>query len=292
MSILNKYDQYLIAFHLRNLLVMLNNFLTSIYKYFSNKKDVPAKETILDATDKYIEVRKKIFLESYNKSNNFNSNIDNIFYSKKDYQAEVITYDNNLEKKWKTKYLLESTPRGNIFMYYDSYKLGFAYYSDIQSLTYNLLNAVAMKYCLLFQCRDFFMDELITTPERISPLVKLHLIEEKKEKTDNIMSIPDLRAEDSPFIKLKHYNTATSKMKKEEKVDNEKNKKVELKEYSRNKFVSLGKMTNLKLLQKVPKKNHVNHFNSSLLDGLIKQTEVQEEVFNYKKYKELKQKQA
>ena len=49
-------------------------------------------------------------------------------------------------------------------MHYDLYKNGFAYYCN-DSLNYNLLNAVAMKYVITFFCRDFFIDNHVFEEE-------------------------------------------------------------------------------------------------------------------------------
>jgi hypothetical protein len=50
---------------------------------------------------------------------------------------------------------------GNIIMYYDVFRMSFAYYSDTQGVHYNVLNACAMRYVCMFHCMDLFMDEMV-----------------------------------------------------------------------------------------------------------------------------------
>ena len=78
-----------------------------------------------------------------------------IFYNKKEYKQAIKEENNDLEKKWKSNILYKNTPRGNILMYYDAFKLGFVYTCDT-SVSYDILNALAMKYVTEFRCLDFF----------------------------------------------------------------------------------------------------------------------------------------
>jgi hypothetical protein len=66
------------------------------------------------------------------------------------------------EKKWKRRVMIVNVPMiGNIVMYYDIFRLSFAYYSDTKGIHYNILNACAMRYVGMFHCMDLFMDELV-----------------------------------------------------------------------------------------------------------------------------------
>jgi hypothetical protein len=56
-----------------------------------------------------------------------------------------------LEKMWRTRILFENTPRGNVIMFYDPYKLGFSFYCDQKIISYDILNAIATKYVRMFR---------------------------------------------------------------------------------------------------------------------------------------------
>lgn len=165
----------------------------------NHKPPLPPKSLSALCYD-YIEKEKKKFLDTYSIAD-ANNSIDPVLYNEEEYKKLVVSEDNNLETYWQSRILFENTPRGNIIMYYDAYKLGFAYYSDISGLPYSLLNAVAMKYVRIYKCRDFFIDTSIT-PET-SPFVRK---QQKKDGDNTVSKIPKSKA----FAKLKNYNTVSS----------------------------------------------------------------------------------
>ena len=117
------------------------------------------------ALEKYSIKIHEQFYHSFNEeiSNKMNENIDAIFYDKKEF-SEIIKNINDYENKWKNNFIFICTPREdgkliNIVMYYDVYKSGFAFYCDESSVSYTVLNNIAMKYVMTFHCRDFFVDE-------------------------------------------------------------------------------------------------------------------------------------
>lgn len=200
------------------------------------------------------------------------------------------TPNNILEKKWKTKILIENTPRGNILMHYDSFKNGFTYYSNASNIPYNILNAVAMKYVLLYRCRDFFLDNMIVPETKQSPFISLY-------KSNDLPSIPVTTTtttkkkhtiNNDVFAKLKTYNTVTSKLLSKENtktiVEEEKEEKI----YTRNTFIFAGKMNNFKILQSV-KKPRAIHFESKLLSELSNTVELENPSFSYKDFKKMKE---
>lgn len=269
------------------------SFLLQVYLWFSllikNLKnrwlplpEKPHQPTILDATEQYIVSKKKGFSKSYEqKENLYNTNMDPILYDKKELAKIFLEKDNEIEKIWKTRILFETTPRGNIVMLYDPYKMGFSYYSDAYSLPYSLLNAVAMKYVIVFSCRDFFIDDQITPEGSPSPMIEDEAKEkgEKKEKQNEFLK----GLENAPFAKLKTYKKEV----KQDKETTEKTVKGKKKEYNRNKFICLGKMMNFKFIQKPDKKSPLNGFSSKLLDNLSSETALQKQVLSYKDFKKL-----
>ena len=184
-------------------------------------------------------------------------------------------------------------------MYYDPFKLGFSYYSD-QTIPYNILNAMAMKYVVNFRCRDFFIDEQIVPENTPLPILKLLLEDkpvndktEKNEKTKDDENIKQ-RLRNAPFAKFKNYNKISNKVqenqnkgeKKDEKDTTEKKEPEKPKE--RNRFISLGKTHNFKMLQSIPKKKKaMAAFTSTLANSLFENSSVQKEVFNYRDFKKL-----
>jgi hypothetical protein len=197
--------------------------------------------------------------ESNDSAIKMNLNVDKLFYDKDEYKAQMEIYNNEVEAIWKRRVLMVNTPRGNVIMYYDPYKMGFTYYSDV-FIPYSILNAVSMKYCMTYRCLDFFMDEFIIPHSYKNDLIKLHKEEEKKN--DNKNKIDSNIMKNAPFAKLKNYNhsnnisvsskgivTQTSTSTKSRLSDN----KLHM-----NMFIYLGKTSNYSILQKLPKNNSIN----------------------------------
>lgn len=266
-----------------------------IHLFKSNKKEETTK-SIKDIANKYVDNYKDKFmnlLQILDKKEK-NKNIESVFYCKTEYHNILQDINNQLEAQWKKRILFENTPRGNIIMHYDPYKLGFVYYSD-QYIPYDILNAVAMKYTTIFNCIDFFVDEHIVSKDIYqSPIIKL-LEEDKKEQNEekNQTKNPEEKRDanqNAPFVKFKNYNKVSSKV-AENKINNSKlNNNTNINENNtnekpkqRNRFIYMGKMMNFSFLQIPPKKNIL--FKSELLEGLKKNTSVQKEVFNYKDFK-------
>jgi hypothetical protein len=56
--------------------------------------------------------------------------------------------------------------------------------------------------------------------------------------------------------------------------------------------MNLGRISNFNFLQKPPKSNRLNGFKSKLLDGVESESNLQNEVMSYSKYKEFLKKKA
>jgi hypothetical protein len=198
-------------------------------------------------TEKYIEKYQDKFHASY-KDDKFNQNIHHIFYDKKLYNQIIETNNNSLEKLWKQRILSETTPFGNVVMFYDAYKLSFAYYSD-NSIPYTILNTVAMRYVITFYCRDFFLDKSIIPFGYTTPFLHVHEIE-KKDDSKNTKKID---VNKGPFAKFKNY---TKDEKKDTKTtDKKSDDKPPVKNYIKNKFISLGKLYNFSILKNTRNNN-------------------------------------
>jgi len=262
-----------------------------------------------DPIEEYIKKQKERLLRTWeNESVNskINTNIDAIFYNKKEFNNIIKIENNDIEKLWKSRILYETTPRGNIAMYYDAFKQGFAYYCEQNGIPYSILNAVAMKYVVVFFCRDFFMDERTIVSEedpqkkheeyvniKISPLFKIYSEEkdedeekenEKDQKSKKIESTKDL-LKDAPFAKLKNYKIDTQN----DTIDKNINQPPELKPLSKNKFISLGKIRDFNFIQKPPKHSCMPIVSTSF-DGLfaVPSTPTTRQTTSYKDYKQKK----
>ena len=242
--------------------------------------------------ERYIEQqleKLKQFLDKHPSKKERNANIIEEFYDKKKLSVALEDVNNPLEKSWKTRMLFEHTPRGNIVMYYDPYKMGFAYYSDNTGIPYNMLNAISMKYVRMFRCYDFFFDNQDIKDE--SPLIKIHSEEEKKDKTEKEKKeSEDFKAKmkDAPFLKRKKTEQKKKDDKKEETKKETIDKEDEKDEGPKfhNCFVHMGKMYNLSFLNVPPKIRHNKiSFSSDLLNALDQETELQKQVMSWKDYK-------
>ena len=231
----------------------------------------------IDPTKEYIDKSVEKFKSTFDNSKineSINANIQKEFYIKEEYAKSVIEYDNEIERAWKKKVLIENTPRGNIIMFYDPYKMGFSYYSDAYSIPYNVLNAVAMKYVRIYHCRDFFVDDAITPEHAPSPFIQLYMIDTKKNSVNDTSRT--IQSSISAFAKLKNYKKTSAVHDKDAKPAN-----------YRNRFICLGKTTNYSILQKVDthKRNSLNGFHSNMLNNLAGENDLQMKVLSYKDYK-------
>ena len=141
------FSNYFISFYTRVFKIpyLYLDFYTRrfIYFIFPSLKPTPTP-TILTLSKDIFGKAKTTFLNADERKNeNKNANINAVFYNKKEYKQVIKEENNDLEKKWKSIILYKNTPRGNILMYYDAFKLGFVYTCDT-SVSYDILNALAM----------------------------------------------------------------------------------------------------------------------------------------------------
>jgi hypothetical protein len=197
-----------------------------------------------------------------NKSN-YNSNMDPCLYNRKECIELMVDPENELEKKWKTRILFETTPRGNIIMHYNPFKNAFAYYCDNASLPYTILNAVVMKYVVLYRCIDLFMDEHVSgeTPSPLIQTIKDYEKEQEKKPESEKLSLPKSKA----FAKFKNYSKSATEA-SDSKSESTTPKMI-------NSIVYMGKIANFSFIQKSSKKKSVG-FRSKLLEGLDSQTKI------------------
>jgi len=208
------------------------------------------------------------------------------------------TSDNELEKIWKTRIIFENTPRGNVILFYDAYKQGFSYYCDQKTISYDLLNAAAMKYVSIYRCLHFFIDETIVPDKYKSPFIKLYFTEETKNtlvhKNTNTFAHMRNYGKENPNAKkpLPNKKNTLSTMFLKQLLPKEKQNVSVLEpepDKIKNKFMYLGKINNFKLLQSLPKKRKIlAKFKSPLLENIKLDSYVQRETMSFKDFKKLK----
>jgi hypothetical protein len=162
---------------------------------------------------------------------------------------ELKNPDNEYEKMWKKRILIENTPRGNVFMFYDLYKRAFSYYCDQAVMPYDIINAVAMKYVTIYGCRDFFIDSGIIPSVNTPANEKQEVEEPNKKKT--------ITNDKNAFAKFKSYNNATNKAGVE-------------KEKTINCFLHLGGTRNWSPITKKTKPNPINGFKTEMMPSNTK----------------------
>jgi hypothetical protein len=284
-------------------------FYLNFLKLFIKIEKQPLKIKVeIDPISEYINTKKKWFIKKYEPKLNekLNENIDEFFYNKNNLFKMLKNETNLIEKIWKTRILYENTPRGNVIMYYDVYKFGFTYYSD-QTIPYCILNAVAMKYSIIFCCRHFFMDEVTTIEAKnaffpklenneqqenqdlekqqynfVSPLIKIYFEEEKKEEPTEKTKIDAKELiKNAPLAKLKNYKMTT--------VKNSDNTTVAaLPVLLKNKFIYLGKTMNYFILQKQIKPQNIGLSKTSEFNSLFSETTISTEPYINKENPKIK----
>jgi hypothetical protein len=219
-----------------------------------NDKGGPPSLSVQQETfcKKYQDRLLATFAEPLASAHDWNENAREVQALSPEALAEELQHkDNPWEASWRRRVLMEPTPRGNVYMHYDVYKQGFAYYCDQSVMPYEVLNAVAMKYVLTYRCRDFFVDESVLrtvaapTQRKQEPLVAAATATATAKPTTNNRL---------PFAKFKDYNTTKHKLPAAATVQ----KQV-------NRFIHVGNTRNFQPLLRPPKVFATNGFATNLL---------------------------
>lgn len=226
-----------------------------------------------------------------------NSNIENYYYKKDEYNNVLKDINNIQESLWKSRILTYTIRDKQVFMYYDPYKMGFTYYCS-ESLPYDLLNIIAMKYVRIFHCYDFFMDnkktyfeDTETTSENseneglVVDITNEHKIVEENNKPTCLYRLHYIELDKKnkpitkgPFAKLKKNNINTTMDKTNN--DNDKNNGKQIQSITiprcKNKFIHGGNLYNFEILKKDKTESG---FRSPVIDNM--------KGFSYKDFKAL-----
>jgi hypothetical protein len=158
---------------------------------------------------------------------------------------------------------METTPLGNVILYYDNTREVFTYYSD-STIPYRFLETVARKYVVLHNCKAIFVDmeeEIKNAQKKLEDKKE----QKKKEEEEKLLkkTTDDIPVRKNVFAKLKSYNKdsglkvagisgdAKNNGAKNTTAENEEN--MILKEKA-NRYSCEGKIMNFSFLKKVDRK--------------------------------------
>ena len=150
----------------------------------------------------------------------------------------------------KNSFVFETTPIGRVIMSYnhdeDPDLCHFYYYSNT-IIPYKILDIVAQKYVITFDCKILYID-VFTELDNL----KKKVIENHKKIKDELTILKEKEAENTQqnklFATFKKYNTTSTNIQIKED-----NSKLVIKEKI-NKYINKGKITNFEFIKKVDKK--------------------------------------
>jgi len=151
----------------------------------------------------------------------------------------------------KNSFVMETTPNGNVLMFWDNKRSSFTYYSDT-SIPYRYLEVVARKYVIMNNCREIYY----IMEEQLKPLKKEEIVEKKEEKNvfAKLKSYNQSSIMDTKNIPQKKQNQNISTRLPTINIKKEYKNEILLKENS-NRYSYEGKLVNFSFLKK-PKKNN------------------------------------
>lgn len=230
-------------------------FLLHTTKY----QDSPPLPPVKTETERIFEERRQKLHESYSDTSvNYNENIDPIIYDREKFNVIMQDEHNAQELQWTRRIMMECTSRGNLIMVYNLYKQSFDYYAD-NYIPHQLLTSAAMKYVILYRCRDFFIDSNYTDkPSNIMVAIKA-FDDAKNKKTDENSGKPMLRK--GPFVKNKVSATTAEPKTSAAAAAEQKPPEKHI-----NKFSYMGKLANFSMLRKPKPVHATNGFKTELLD--------------------------
>ena len=109
-------------------------------------------------------------------------------------------------KELKNNILIETTPIGNVLMFYDQDYEYFKYYSDTKEISYQTLEAVSKKYVITNDCKQIYIEmneEILRQNEK-----KTSELSDRKDNSEKVGGEP---LKESVFATLKTYNVKDNK---------------------------------------------------------------------------------
>ena len=249
-----------------NLLFILYIPVFALLTFFFTYKEIMTiaklrkKEAELESESESNIITQKPFIKYMDKYKNE--------YIKLDFRQLTTSEKENL----KNNFVMETTPLGNVIMYYNNNKNGFVYYSD-STIPYRFLETVGRKYITIFKCKDttIYVDETDETDEK-TPTEKLPEIttDATSSETKSTSTPLTTTTKKNVFAKFKNYNhpnsnPSSSMIAKNNSVKIRTQSNKEVKE-NKNKYISDGKITNFSFIKKIDKKQIVKRLNMTFAE--------------------------
>ena len=136
-----------------------------------------------------------------------------------------------------------------------------------------------MKYCTIYRCRDFFIDNEYIPKNSESKLLAVHYINNEAKKVKSKKNDLDM----SVFIKVKKNNVSSVN-----DLNDKDNKSKQSPELYKNKFIHMGKICNMSFISLPEKKYKMNNFKTDILDDLKAEDDLQQQVMSYTEFKNSK----
>jgi len=262
------FDKNKIKNSLYSFIIVLNNIF-SLHCNLNNTDNEKEDEKKDEKEDEKEDEKKKLEIKYEDKYKTKYQLLENIELSKEQLNG------------LKNSIVMETTPLGNVIMFYDNNREGFTYYAD-NTIPYRFLETVARKYVVLHNCKNLFID----MDEEIR--IAKHKLEEKNRKlTEEEEKIKRLRELKQPiplkrdvFAKLKVYNKDTglkaagisgeAKHSISKKPTEKEEVNMILKEKA-NRYSCEGKIINFNFLKKVDRKDVDKRYATSFAEFKRKQ---------------------
>jgi hypothetical protein len=180
--------------------------------------------------------------------------------------AKETTINNRLDK-YVNNYILEQTPLGNVYMRYNNSKKSFEYFSN-NTIPYRYLETIGRKYVMTFWCKPLFVDLAV----EIKRAEEKKILEELKENDtkQDIKVVPKKTNVKPSFSSRQHMSQSNNKSNTSNTSNTSNNTNTNtnasananvnkkdsgiLKENA-NRYTWEGRLSNLILLKKPPKKS-------------------------------------
>jgi hypothetical protein len=133
--------------------------------------------------------------------------------------------------------ITETTPRGDVLMYYSS-KLGtFVYHSNTKEIPYNYLETVARKYVIEYNCKKLYIDIRKEYEKGVQKYMEIKAKEEKALKDEKDGKFDDTKENKKKqiFANLKTYN-------RKSEVNNKQKDKIYILKEQANRYSYRGKI--------------------------------------------------
>jgi hypothetical protein len=148
--------------------------------------------------------------EDEDNEKNYPYKYSDLFEELNDAPHEPLTVEQ--KKELKNKILHETTPKGNVVMYYHYNQKevdasSFHYYCDDRSIQFNFLDTVARKYVTTYQCPELYL-YLKTEIKKGVDQIKAEIEERLKEENEQV------KKEASVFASFKNYKKPDAPEKK------------------------------------------------------------------------------